>query len=290
MRVIAPVSLALAALIFGNLLASLSDVAVKLLNNEVSVYQYVFLRQLIAALVIAPIYWVNRNSHTTHFDWKIPAIRAHLIIVGAGCMVVAITHLPLATANAVFYAGPLLMLPLSIWLLKEKLSIEKVIASVIGFSGVLIVLRPSQFHWAAVFALGTAISLALFHVLVRKLPSEQSVICTLFWTSVLSLPVSGILAILNWLPIAGSSLFWIVASSLCVLAYNALAVFAYKKAQADQIALAEYSGLIFVAIFGVCWFDEIPDMFTLIGILLIITPLLPRKLIRGRIKLKTSSK
>ncbi len=145
-------------------------------------------------------------------------------------MVVAITHLPLATANAVFYAGPLLMLPLSVWILKEKPELGKVVATIIGFIGVLIVLRPSQFHWAAIFALGTAMTLALFHVLVRKLPSEHSVIHTLFWTSVLSLPISGLLAFLDWQPIGITQLGWIGASSICVLAYNAMAVFAYKKA------------------------------------------------------------
>ncbi|WED28304.1 DMT family transporter [Vibrio sp. DW001] len=267
--------LALLALIFGNLLASLSDVAVKLLDNESSVYQYVFLRQLIATLVAAPFYFRGRKQNDLAVNWKITAIRSHLIIVGAGCMVVAITHLPLATANAVFYAGPLLMLPLSIWLLKETLKIEKVIASIIGFTGVLIVLRPSQFHWAAIFALGTAMSLALFHVLVRKLPSEHSVIHTLFWTSVVSLPISGLLALFDWQPLELTQYFWILASSLCVLAYNALAVFAYKKAQADEIALAEYSGLIFVTLFGVWWFNEIPDLLTLIGIILIVMPLIP---------------
>ncbi len=267
--------LALLALIFGNLLASLSDVAVKLLDNESSVYQYVFLRQLIATLVAAPFYFRGKKQNDPAVNWKITAIRSHLIIVGAGCMVVAITHLPLATANAVFYAGPLLMLPLSIWLLKETLKIEKVIASIIGFTGVLIVLRPSQFHWAAVFALGTAMSLALFHVLVRKLPSEHSVIHTLFWTSVISLPISGLLALFDWQPLGLTQYFWILASSLCVLAYNALAVFAYKKAQADEIALAEYSGLIFVTLFGIWWFNEIPDLLTLIGIILIVMPLIP---------------
>lgn len=82
-------------------------------------------------------------------DPKVTLIRAHLVLLGAGCMVVAISYLPLATANAVFYAAPLLMLPLSILFLKERPSRGKVIATVTGFLGVLIVLRPSQFHWAA---------------------------------------------------------------------------------------------------------------------------------------------
>jgi drug/metabolite transporter (DMT)-like permease len=60
---------------------------------------------------------------------------------------------------------------------------------------------------------------------------------------------------------------------------------AYKKAPATQISLAEYSGLIFVVLFGVWWFDEVPDSLTLVGIGLIIFPLMPKawlKNLRGK--------
>jgi len=68
---------------------------------------------------------------------------------------------------------------------------------------------------------------------------------------------------------------WIVAINLFVLAYHALVVKAFKRAPASQIALAEYSGLAFVTLFGVMWFDEIPDLFTALGIVLIVLPMMP---------------
>jgi len=270
------VSVAILCLIGGNLLASLSDVAVKLLQGEVFAFQYIFVRQLVATLILAPIYFRHYGGFKGQsLSWKITLLRANLIVIGAACMVVAVTYLPLATANAVFYAAPLLMLPISFMLLAERPAAGKVIASAIGFVGVLIVLRPSQFHWAACFALGTAVTLALFSVLVRKLPSQHGVIHTLFWTSLFSLPVSGLLALMEWQEMSTAQLGWTVLSSVCVLAYNGLSVLAYKKAPASQIALSEYTGLIFVTLFGVMWFDEIPDLVTLTGILLIVAPLIP---------------
>ncbi|WP_230088922.1 DMT family transporter, partial [Vibrio cholerae] len=208
-------------------------------------------------------------------DPKVTLIRAHLVLLGAGCMVVAISYLPLATANAVFYAAPLLMLPLSILFLKERPSRSKVIATVTGFLGVLIVLRPSQFHWAALFALGTACSLALFNLLARTIPERQPVVTTLMWTTLFSLPISGLLAAAYWQPLSLSQWLWIAASSGLILLYNGLAVAAYQKAPASQIALAEYSGLIFVAAFGAFWFAEMLDALTWLGIGMIILPLLP---------------
>ncbi|MDA0119877.1 DMT family transporter [Vibrio sp. T11.5] len=272
---LSPQAIALWLLIAGNLAASLSDVMVKLLDGNVSPFQYIFIRQLISVAVIYPLWRKEARTKRQLHSPSLNIFRAHLVLIGSGCMVVAITHMTLASANAVFYAAPLLMLPISMLMIGEKPSRSKVIGTLLGFVGVLIVLRPSQFHWAALFALGTAITLALFNVSARKLPAQQSMISTLFWTSLLSLPVAGILAAWSWQAISAPQLGAIAAGALLILIYNGLAVLAYRKAPAGEIGLAEYSGLVFVTLFGVWWFNEIPDWITALGITLIIAPLLP---------------
>lgn len=266
---------AILLLIIGNLAASLSDGAVKLLDGEVTTFQYVFLRQLISTLVILPFWFAQAPDVRRLRSPKLNLFRAHLIIIGSGCMVVAITHLTLATANAVFYAAPLLMLPLAVLLLNEKTSLSRWLASMFGFAGVLVVLRPSEFHWAALFALGTTFTLALFHLTARKLPSEQNVITTLFWTSLLSIPVSALLAWVAWTPISLYHLLLILGSASLILLYNGLAVIAYRRAPAGNIAIAENSGLIFVVLLGVIGFNEVPDGLTALGIVMIVLPLMP---------------
>lgn len=280
------VTVGILLLIAGNLFASLSDVAVKLLNGEVPPLQYIFFRQLISLLIIAPL-WIKQKKEQRRLQQaKVTIIRGQLILIGSGCMVVAITHLSLATANAVFYVAPLLMLPLSMFLLKEQPALGKVIATTIGFIGALIVLRPSQFHWAALFALGTALTLALFNVLVRKIPNEQTVVTTLWWTTLFSLPISALLAILKWRPITGEEMGLVSISAVCILAYNGLAVVAYQKAPAGDVAFAEYSGLVFVVLFGIHWFDEIPDILSIIGMAMILMPIILKNTISTRWRLK----
>ncbi|CAH1543514.1 Multidrug transporter [Vibrio jasicida] len=270
-----PHHLALFLLVIGNLAASLSDVAVKLIEGGISPFQYMFMRQLASLLILLPFYLKQNPSKRSLKQAPITLLRAHLILIGSGCMMVAVTYLPLATANAVFYAAPILMLPLSILFLKEHPPLRKVLLTGFGFFGVLVVLRPNHFHWAALFALGTATTLAMFNILVRKLPSEQSVVTTLWWTTLFSLPVSTLLAGVYWQPMTWQELTLVIASAICILSYNGLAVLAYQKAPAGEIALAEYSGLVFVTLFGIWWFDEIPDWLTAVGILMIVLPLLP---------------
>ncbi|WP_428775247.1 DMT family transporter [Vibrio sp.] len=270
-----PTNLAIVLLVAGNFVAALSDVAVKLLDGGVPPFQYVFLRQLVAVMLLLPL-WLRLNRQQRQLtNPGATLLRSHLIILGSGCMIVSLTYLPLATANAVFYTAPLLMLPLSKWLFGERPPADKLLATLIGFAGVLVLLRPSQFHWAALFALGTALTVALYNLLSRKLPLEQPLLTTLFWTSLLSLPLSSLLAWWYWQPVASGQLGLIASSALLILTYNGLAVQAYKNEPAANIALSEYSGLVFVALFGLWWFDEVPTPLSLVGMLLIVLAIFP---------------
>lgn len=266
---------AILLLVLANLLASFSDVSLKVLNGEVPTFQYVFIRQLLSVLLLLP-FWLKLPRDTRmQGGCRINFLRAQFILIGSGCAMIAITHLTLATANAMFYVGPILMLPLSVVLLKEKPNSTKILATLIGFIGVLIVLRPEQFHWAAIAGLGSALAMGVGNILIKRLPHDQHIIATLFWTGLMTLPLALVLAMPQWTDIEWRHVGWIMAINLFVLGYHALVVIAYKKAPANQIALAEYSGLVFVTLFGVLWFDEIPDLLTLLGIGLIVIPIMP---------------
>jgi drug/metabolite transporter (DMT)-like permease len=75
-------------------------------------------------------------------------------------------------------------------------------------------------------------------------------------------------------------------SAVCILAYNGLAVVAYQKAPAGDVAFAEYSGLVFVVLFGIHWFDEIPDILSIIGMAMILMPIILKNTISTRWRLK----
>ncbi|WP_394239919.1 DMT family transporter [Vibrio astriarenae] len=262
-------------LVLANLLASFSDVSLKVLNGEVPTFQYVFIRQFLSVMLLLPFWLKLPRATRMQGGCRINFLRAQFILVGSGCAMIAITHLTLATANAMFYVGPILMLPLSILLLKERPNRGKVIATLIGFMGVLIVLRPEHFHWAAIAGLGSALAMGVGNILIKRLSDDQHIISTLFWTSLMTLPLALAFALPQWAEIEWRHVGWIMAINLFVLGYHALVVVAYKKAPASQIALAEYSGLVFVTLFGVMWFDEIPDFLTLVGIALIVIPMMP---------------
>ncbi|MDO2948941.1 DMT family transporter [Aeromonas simiae] len=260
-------------LVLGNLVAVFSDALVKVLDPDQPVFQFVFFRQVSAALMLLPLLlWSLRRHPPEALRWHL--LRSHIWAVGVVMMVIALTRLPLATANALFYAAPLLMVPLAVWLAGEALSRQKVLTALLGFAGVLIVLRPTEVNWAALAALGVALTMALNNLLIKRLPSHQPVVQTLFFTNVLSMPL--VLALAWW---EGEPWQWQMlgpafGSSALIVVYAGLCVLAYRQAEASRIASAEYTGLLVAVGLGVWLFGEQPDLPLLIGSLCIVLPLI----------------
>ena len=99
------VSRSILLLVGANLLAAFSDVTLKVLNGEVPIFEYVFIRQLISTGLLFPFWWkLPKEQRQGGLSW-ITFSRAQLILLGSACAMIAVTYLPLATANAMFYVA-----------------------------------------------------------------------------------------------------------------------------------------------------------------------------------------
>ncbi|WP_211234217.1 DMT family transporter [Aliagarivorans taiwanensis] len=270
-----PLSLgaAMLLLVVGNQIAVFSDVVVKLANNQEAVYQFVFYRQLSALLLLLPcLLWIPRYRGPLGLRWHL--LRSHIWLAGAGLMIYVLNNLPLATANAIFYSAPLMMLPLGIWINREKLSLSAWLAALIGFIGVLVIVKPTELNPAALAALGVALTLALNNLLIPRIPTKQNVVIVLLLTNLMGLPSTAALSFAeghswDWQLFINASL-----STVCILIYAGSCVLAYRSAESNKIAGAEYTGLLGAIVVGVLAFGESLDASLLLGALCIIAPLL----------------
>ncbi|CAK3531947.1 S-adenosylmethionine uptake transporter [Vibrio crassostreae] len=267
------VGMAMSLLIVGNLIAVFSDALIKTLGEDIAVFQFVFFRQLTAVLILLPFcFSVSKKSFTDGLKWH--ALRAHIWLLGAIFMVFAINAMPLATANAIFYAAPLMMLPLALVFFKEQLNRYSVAAGIFGFMGVLVIIRPTEIDWAAIAALIVALTIASNNLLIRKLPKHQTVAQTLLLTNLAGVPASLGLAIWEGREWDWSPLITAAGSSGFILIYAAICVVTYRSAESNKIASAEYSGLLGAVGVGLVWFGEMPDIAMAIGTAMIILPLI----------------
>jgi drug/metabolite transporter (DMT)-like permease len=218
-------------------------------------------------------------------DWHTPLagigfhmLRALFNVIGMFTIISALTLLPLATANAVFYLAPLLVMVLAVVLFKERLTRWSLLAVVSGFLGVIVILRPVELGWGALAALAGAWALAFNAVLVRKLPKHQSTVHKLMMSNLLALPV--IFALFIWEFVTGDTgwhrgaIFAAAGSSVFVMAYSISVLKAYKTVDANQVTSAEYTGLIWAALIGWIWFAEVPDLWFVAGSAMIVIPLI----------------
>ncbi|WP_309045518.1 DMT family transporter [Marinobacter sediminicola] len=269
------VNSAILLLVLGNAMALISDVFIKLMEPGAPILQFAFLRCLITLVFLLPLARkIDRNNLFSGI--KVHAIRAHVHLVGLLCMIVALSNLPLATANAVFYAAPILVMVFSVVIFRESLSPLSVLAVFSGFAGIIVILRPVEFNWAAVAALGSALTLAINAVMVRKLPKGQSTVHKLFLNYLLVIPVSGLLALWEWQQGATwhpEILLTAVGSAFFILGYNITVLLAYRQVDANQVTSAEYTGLIWAVAIGWIWFNEVPDWWFLVGSLMVVVPL-----------------
>lgn len=267
------VNSAIVLLVIGNALAVISDVFVKIMGSGAPIFQFIFVRSVITLILLLPLY--------RHFDVKNPfdglgvhALRSHMHLIGIACMVVALTSMPLATANAVFYVAPIIVMLLSVIFFREKLTLLSFVAVFSGFAGIVVILRPTEFSLVGLSALGAAIALAINAVMVRRLPEGQSTVHKLYLNYLLMLPVT---ALAMWWEGAAwnpAIIMSALGSAVFILGYNITVLLAYREVDANKVTSAEYTGLIWAVAIGWIWFAEAPDLWFVIGSTMIVAPLI----------------
>lgn len=272
---------AILLLVIGNFLAIISDSIIKWQGGDVPIFQFVFIRVLCTIVLLLP-FWRMIDRRRLFQGSRVHLLRAHVGLGGILCMIVALNTLPLATANAVFYAAPVLVMVFGVWVFGERLSWLSLLAVISGFLGIMVILRPVAMSWEALSALGLAAALAINALLVRKLPAGQSMVHTLMLTHVYALPATLVLTLGEGAPFDPSLLLTAMGSSLFILGYNMTVLLAYRHVAANQVTSAEYTGLIWAMLIGGFWFGEIPDLWFFLGSAMIVTPILLQSLAEHR--------
>jgi drug/metabolite transporter (DMT)-like permease len=188
-------------------------------------------------------------------------------------MVLGVQHLPLADTTTILFAAPLLIVALSGPMLGEHVHRSNWIAVAIGFVAVLIVARPgfsllSQF---AIYPLVAAVFYALLQLITRKLSAAgERPVNTLAWTLTTGTIVSTPIVIFFWQPLDLTG--WLLMLGLgAAFALSQLTIIAgLARAPVSMVAPLTYIQIISAVVFGLIVFHEIPDGWTLSGIVLII--------------------
>ena len=247
---------------FTYLLLSLLDGSAKWLVGAMPVVMVLWLRFAMHAVVAGAVLFPLRGLsllRTRHWRWH--AVRAALFITMTGMNFWALQYLQLTVTSSIFFTVPIILALISATMLGEKLDAGRWIAILVGFAGVLVIVRPgsAEFHPAVLAAVANAILYSIFMLITRRLAAYDPPETTQYIPAVAGAVVLTPFALAGW-EWPDSGLEWAVACLLGVLGASGhyLLALAHRYASAAVIAPFLYQQVIYMALFGYLVFGDVP--------------------------------
>jgi S-adenosylmethionine uptake transporter len=277
---------------------SINDVLIKQLSGGYPLHEVVFIRSLVAIVFsLTVLQFEGGFAALRTKDWALHTLRGLGMVVANMALFAAMAAIPLADATALFFVAPLFITVLSIFFLGEKVGIRRISAVVVGFLGVIIMLRPGSDDLGQApdrltlfLPIIGAFAYACVQILTRRLGSKA--------------PAAAMAAYIQIAFIVVSAGFWLVAgdgrfaegvenkSALFLLRawvwptpydwgmllflglISGLIAYAlsqaYRSAEAATVAPFEYIAMPLAILWGWLFFDDIPDVWVYAGSFLIV--------------------
>ena len=263
------------------LLAPLLDVCAKLAAETLPVGQITLARFVVQAALMLPVALVmGAWGRLTPRLAGLLVLRALFLVLSTYCFIAGIAVMPIADALAIVFVEPFILLILGHALFGDAVGPRRIIASVIGFAGALLVIQPAfaTFGLVTLFPLGTAFLFAFYMLVTRAMSNGMhpvpmqlhtalagALICApvIWWADGSGLPdLDPVMPQgLAWAWLFGVG-FWAAVSHMCM-------TYALKFASAAALAPLHYSELVVAVGLGYLVFGDFPNLMTWAGIAII---------------------
>lgn len=279
-------------LIAGVFVFSLQDVIIKWISGSYPIHQIVFIRSIFAIIPILFIAHFEGGFHilsTRHHVLHL--IRSLLMFTAYLCFYLSLAVLPLAETVSLFFASPLFITILAVIVLNEKVGIGGWIAVLIGFCGVIVMLKPGaeMINPAGLLALLAAFFYATVSIITRRLGKTESGLSLAFYPTMLYIVFSTVVAItVNYSSLTENSdpnlvflvrdwqipsqvdLFLLILTGLIAAGGFYFLSQAYRLAKPSTIAPFEYIAVPLSVVWGYVVWKDILEPQSIIGLVLIV--------------------
>ena len=253
---------------------TLLDGSAKWLVQSVPVLMVVWLRFLTQTVLASALLFPIRGMalvRTRHLRWHLA--RGLMFVAMTGMNFWALQYLQLTVTASIFFLAPILVALASAPLLGEKLDARRWAAILIGFGGVLVIVRPGSesFHPAMLLSMVNAVLYAVFNMMTRKLAAYDPPETIQFLPAVVACVVLAPFALATWQSPPG----WFEWLLLCLMGVfggtgHYLLAMAHRYAPASTLAPFLYQQILTMALFGYLVFGSVPDKEVWIGAAIVI--------------------
>ena len=245
----------------------------KIAVTEYHVLQILFFRQVIVLLSSLPTVAKGFPSSLKTKHPVIHGVRLLGAFVALSTSIWAVAVLPLTTAITLAFAQVFIVALLAMWLLREPVGWHRIAAVVVGFIGVVVVMRPGVdglFNPFALIPLAGAFGAAFAVISVRRLSQTETTATLLFYQASFIGLMAGLPMIWLWSTPDLLGLILLVLMGVLATIGQWVGVKALRLGEASVIGNIQYTQLIYAAVLGYLLFGEVPDAYTLIGAAIIV--------------------
>ncbi|WP_367180241.1 DMT family transporter [uncultured Winogradskyella sp.] len=250
------------------------NVFVKSLNNF-SVYQIVFFRALGSLFFTIPFLLKNKISLLGN-KRGLMIMRSVVGLISMTLFFMSIKYIAMGTAVSLRYIAPIFATFFALFILKEKIKPIQWFFFAIAFAGVLILkgFDDSEVEIVGVLlALTSALFAGFVYIFIRKIGDADHPVVIVNYFMIISAVIGGLLSINNWVTPVGQE--WLILMSLGVFGYFAQLYMtkAMQVGETNQVAPLKYLEVIFTIIIGLVWYKEVYTIWSIVGVLLIVSGL-----------------
>ena len=249
------------------------DGLAKFLSQEIHFLQVVWGRYFFMALISLVITFLFFRKHLRWpSNFQIQLIRSLFLFLSTILFFYAISIISLPEALTLAFVSPMIVTLLSAIILKEKVGFRRWSAVVVGFIGVLFVIRPgfNEVNLATITALGCGICYAIYIISTRRLSNQDSPLLTLIFTGLSGSIVISLIVPFYWSDLTLIQLLLLVLLAAIGTLAHFLLILSLNFAEASKLAPLSYSEIIMNVIIGYYFFGDFPSQWVWIGLVIIV--------------------
>ena len=253
-------------------LFALNSAAGKWLVAKYPVGEFMLIRSSFTLLFLSPFIWhTGRSAFANAPRPGLQVLRVVLASVEVAMFFWAVSYLPLADTTTFYLAGPIYVTALSVLLLRERVGWRRWTAVLVGFTGVVIALRPSSssFTLPALIALSGSVTYALVMITTRMLRQTDDIM--LMTTYFIGAVAFGLVTVpFGWVTPTGYDLLCLAGVGFSNIVAQFCVIRSLKLASASVVVPYQYTLIVWSVVFGWLMFAELPDGYTIAGAAIIV--------------------
>ena len=268
------------------------DWIIKLLSGDYPVHQAIAIRGVVAVLILLAYIALDGKIETLRSKrMGLLIVRGLVLMMAYTTYYLAFPSMPLANIVALWFTVPLFVTALAGPFLGEKVGVRRWAAAIVGFAGVLIIVRPlaDSFSLASLLPIASALTYSISALMARRMGETESAPVMSFYQNLVYLLVALLMAAIfgggayegtsnpsleflvrGWVTPSWIDLGLLAACGVIASIATVLLTQAYRMAEANFVACFEYSAIIWATLGGYLFWREVPDLYFFVGAALIV--------------------